>query len=240
MSRPAKDRGPMAFLVDVDNTLLDNDRIAEDLKRFLGREIGAERQRRYWAIFEERRSRLGYADYLGALQRYRAERPLDLNILAVSSFLIDYPFADRLYPKALAVMKRLKSWGPTFILSDGDAVFQPRKIERSGLSEAVEGEVLLYIHKERELEDVERRCPARRYVLIDDKVRILAAVKKVWGERVTTVFPRQGHYARDRKALAAYRTPDVVIKRIGDLLGFELPALEAASFKRSDPPLDKT
>ena len=213
---------PVVFLFDVDNTLLDNDRIAEDLRRHLGREIGDERQKRYWAIFEELRAELGYADYLGALQRYRAERPLDLGILAVSAFLIDYPFANRLYANSLDVLERCGSRGPTVLLSDGDAVFQPRKIERSGLSEAAGGRVLVYIHKERELEDVERRYPAERYVLVDDKLRILTAVKKAWGERVTTVGPRQGHYAHDPKEAAAYPPPDLAVDRIGDLLEYDL------------------
>src|SRR5881392_2285714 len=192
---------PVAFLVDVDNTLLDNDHIAADLKRHLEREVGRERQARYWAIFEELRAELGYADYLGALQRYRVEHPRDPHVLTVSSFMVNYPFANRLYPNSLDVLERFRSWGPTVILSDGDAVFQPRKIERSGLQEAVDGNVLIYIHKERELDDVERRYAADHYVLVDDKPRILTAVKRVWERRVTTVFTRQGHYAHDPQAL---------------------------------------
>ena len=186
---------PVVFLLDVDNTLLDNDRVAADLKRYLTREVGAERQERYWAIFEALRAELGYADYLGALQRYRLENPRDPNLLAVSSFLVNYPFANRLYPESLDVIEQLATWGRTVILSDGDVVFQPRKIECSGLFDAVEGRVLIYIHKERELDDVERRYPAEHYVLIDDKLRILTAVKRVWDKRLMTVFPRQGHYA---------------------------------------------
>jgi FMN phosphatase YigB (HAD superfamily) len=223
---------PAVFLLDVDNTLLDNDRIIADLKRHLTeafgaetRESGAERADRYWAIFEKRRAEFGYADYLGALQRYRAENPRDPNFLQISLFLLDYPFADRLFPGSLAVIERLRTWGPTLILSDGDAVFQPRKIERSGLFEAVEGRVLVYIHKERELEDVEERYPARHYVLVDDKLPVLTAVKKVRGSRVTTVFPRQGHYAHDPQTLAAYPPADITIDSIGDLLHFDLPAL---------------
>jgi FMN phosphatase YigB (HAD superfamily) len=223
------ERHPVVFLVDVDNTLIDNDRIAADLKRHLEREVGRERQERYWAIFEELRRELGYADYLGALQRYRIEHPRDPHVLTVSSFLVDYPFANRLYPNSLDVLERFRSWGPTVILSDGDAVFQPRKIERSGLWEAVDGNVLIYVHKERELDDVERRYPADHYVLVDDKVRILTAVKRVWDRRVTTVFPRQGHYAHDPVALAANPPPDVTIDRIGDLLAVDLTALLAAA-----------
>jgi len=220
-------RSPVVFLVDVDNTLLDNDRVAADLRRHLEREVGHERQERYWAIFEELRVELGYADYLGALQRYRVEHPRDPHLVTVSAFLIDYPFANRLYPNALDVLERFRAWGPTVILSDGDAVFQPRKVERAGLSEAVDGNVLIYIHKERELDDVERRYPAEHYVLVDDKLRILTAVKQVWGDRVTTVFARQGHYARDPEALATYPPADIGIERIGDLLEQDLPSLLA-------------
>ena len=206
------------FLVDVDNTLLDNDRVTEDLKRHLVDAFGLEREQRYWAIFEELRSELGYADYLGALQRYRVEQPRDMQAIGVSLFLLHYPFADRLYPRALDVIRHLRQRGPVVILSDGDVVFQPRKIERSGLWEAVAGEVLVYIHKEEMLDDVERRYPSRHYVMVDDKVRILAAMKDAWRERLTTVFVRQGHYAHDPSLLAAYRPPDATVEKIGDLL----------------------
>src|ERR1051326_4982304 len=212
MSLPPETR-PIVFLLDVDNTLLDNDRVAVDLKRYLTREVGAERQECYWAIFEQLRVELGYADYLGALQHYRIGHPRDHHLLAVSSFLVNYPFANRLFPKSLDVIEHLSAWGPTVILTDGDVVFQPRKVERSGLFGAVEGRVLIYIHKERELEDVERRYPARRYVLVDDKLRILSAAKKFWGRRLTTVLPRQGRYARDPKELAAYPPPDLTVER---------------------------
>ena len=225
----------VVFLLDVDNTLLDNDRIIADLKRHLARAFeadtqtaGTERADRYWAIFEKRRAEFGYADYLGALQRYRAENPRDPNFLQISFFLLDYPFADRLFPGALAVIERLRGWGKAVILSDGDVVFQPHKIRRSGLFEKVEGHVLVYIHKEGELDDVEKRYPARHYVLVDDKLRILTAVKKVWGSRVTTVFPRQGHYAHDPEMLATYPPADITIDSIGDLLRFDLPALLVA------------
>lgn len=220
---------PVVFLVDVDNTLLDNDRVVADLMRYLEREVGTERQRRYWAIFEELRAELGYADYLGALQRYRVENPRDSHLLSMSYFLVNYPFANRLYPESLDVLEHLRQWGPTVILSDGDVVFQPRKVERSGLLDATERNALIYIHKEVELEDVERRYPAERYVLIDDKLRILDAVKRVWGNRVTTVFPRQGHYATDPKALEGYRPADVTIERIGELLRYDLAGLIAAA-----------
>ena len=221
MSWPPDDRGRVVFLFDVDNTLLDNDRIAADLKRHLTREIGPERQERYWVIFEALRAELGYADYLGALQRYRLEDPHDPRLFAISSFLVDYPFANRLYPGSLDVLEHAAVRGKTVILSDGDVVFQPRKIERSGLFDAVEGRILVYVHKERELDDVERRYPADHYVLMDDKVRILTAVKKVWGGHLTTVFPRQGHYAND-PSVAGYPRPDVTIERIGDMIGADV------------------
>lgn len=222
---------PVVSLFDVDNTLLDNDRVVADMMRYLDAEVGHERQQRYWAIFEDLRKELGYADYLGALQRYRVENPRDSHLLAVSSFLVNYPFANRLFPNSLDALERFRQWGPVVILSDGDVVFQPRKIERSGLQEAVDSNILIYVHKELELDDVERRYPAEHYVLVDDKVRILDAVKKSWGDRVTTVFPRQGHYARDEKEVAKYRKPDVTVERIGDLADADLAALRVATGK---------
>jgi FMN phosphatase YigB (HAD superfamily) len=218
----------VVFLLDVDNTLLDNDHVAADLRRHLTQAFGAERQERYWALFEELREELGYADYLGALQRYRIENPRDPHLLGVSSYLVDYPFANRVFPGALDAIEHLTGWGPTVILSDGDVVFQPRKVERSGLSEAVGGRVLIYIHKERELEDVEQRYPARHYVLVDDKLRILTAVKSAWGPRVTTVFARQGHYALDPAEVAKYPPADVTAERVGDLARVERAALVPA------------
>jgi FMN phosphatase YigB (HAD superfamily) len=213
---------PVVFLLDVDNTLLDNDRVTADLERYLIKEVGPERETRYWAIFEELRRELGYADYLGALQRYRVENPREPHLLAISRYLINYPFADRLFPGALDVIAHLSQWGPTVILSDGDVVFQPRKVDRSGIWDAVQTRVLIYVHKERELDDVERRYPARHYVLIDDKVRILAAVKEVWGRRLTTVFPRQGHYAIDPD-ISKYPAPDITVERIAELLKWTGP-----------------
>jgi FMN phosphatase YigB (HAD superfamily) len=211
----------IVFLFDVDNTLLNNDRITADLKRYLEQQVGQERQQRYWDFFEQIRTELGYADYLGALQRYRLEYPRDPSLLTVSHFLINYPFATRLYPDSLDAVEYVKQWGTAAILSDGDVVFQPRKVERSGIYEAVNGNVLIYIHKEKELDDVELRFPADHYVLIDDKLRILSEVKKIWGGKVTTVFLRQGHYALDPEILAAYPPADISINRIGDLLNYK-------------------
>jgi phosphoserine phosphatase len=208
------------FLFDVDNTLLDNDGVADDLRRHLTEEFGSEREQRYWDEFERLRDELGYADYLGALQRFRLAYPHDTHMLALSEWLVDYPFEERVYPGALELVESLRGRGRPVILSDGDVVFQPRKVRRSGLWDAFGGEVLIYVHKERELDDVERRYPAGRYVLVDDKIRVLAAVKEAWGERVTTVFPRQGHYALDPQLVSRYPAPDVTIEGIGDLRGF--------------------
>lgn len=210
------------FLFDVDNTLLDNDRVTADLKQHLEKEVGREGSQCYWSIFDRLRSELGYADYLGALQRYRSENPHDPRLLTVSHFLIDYPFANRLFPNSLDAVERVKQAGLAVILSDGDVVFQPHKVERAGLLEAVNGNVLIYVHKEQELDDVTRRFPADHYVMVDDKLRILAAIKKIWGRRVTTVFVRQGHYALDPKILASYPAADVSIERIGALLNYDL------------------
>jgi FMN phosphatase YigB (HAD superfamily) len=217
----------IVFLVDVDNTLLDNDHIQDDIKRHLDREFGIACRERYWAILEQLFTELGYRDYLGALQRYRVEHPQDIHLLSMSSFLVDYPFANRLYPGSMDVLEQFRRWGRTVILSDGDVVFQPRKVERSGIFEAVEGHVLIYIHKEHSLDDVEHRYPAEHYVLVDDKPRILATVKKIWADRVTTVLPRQGQYAHDAKVLATCPPADLTVERIGDLLDYDLPALLA-------------
>jgi FMN phosphatase YigB (HAD superfamily) len=217
------------FLLDVDNTLLDNDRVTADLKRFLEREVGADRAGMYWTLFEQLRTELGYADYLGALQRYRIQHPHEPRLLAVSRFLVDYPFANRLFPNSLDVIEHVGQWGPAVILSDGDVVFQPRKVDRSGLFEAVERRVLIYVHKEEERAEIERLYPADHYVLVDDKVRILAAFKRMWGARVTTVFPKQGHYANDPKIVTSYPPADIQIERIAGLLEYDLTALLRAA-----------
>jgi FMN phosphatase YigB (HAD superfamily) len=217
------------FLVDVDDTLLDNDRVAADLSRQLEVEGGPECRDSYWAIFEQLRAELGYADYLGALQRYRVQFPRDLRVLVISEYLVNYPFAERLYPSTLDVITHIEQLGKVILLTDGDVVFQPRKIHRSGLFDAVDGNVLIYIHKEEELEDVEARYPADHYILIDDKLRILNAAKQRWQSRVTTVFTRQGHYAHDPKLLANYPQADITVERIADLLGYDLDALVDAA-----------
>lgn len=215
----------VVFLLDVDNTLLDNDRIVADLSEHLAQEFGDESRDRYWKIFEALRLERGYADYLGALQRYRVGAMNDPRLLMMSSFLVDYPFAECLYPGALDVIANLRRWGQTVILTDGDVVFQPRKVQQSGLWDAVDGRVLIYPHKEQVLDDVEQRYPACYYVMVDDKLRILKAMKKIWGRRLTTVFPRQGHYAFDSKNIAAYPTADITIERIGELINIDFTTL---------------
>ena len=234
---------PVVFLLDVDNTLLDNDCVIEDLRGHLLQTIGSPSAERYWALFEQLRTELGYADYLGALQRYRVEALNDATpdpeLLQLSSFLIDYPFADRLYPGALQAIEHLRRFGLTAILSDGDVVFQPRKVQRSGLWQAVEGRVMICIHKELMLGAVQQRYPARHYVMVDDKLRILSAMKQAMGERLTTVFPRQGHYAFDPHNLATYPPADISLERIGDLAGIELPDLlgqRSARIPSKEPP----
>ncbi len=219
--------GDIVFLFDVDNTLFNNDAVQEDLSDHLEREFGRVKRDRYWAIFEQLRGELGYADYLGALQRYRLENLDDPQLLRMSSFLVDYPFPKQLFPGALAALEHCRRIGPTVILSDGDVVFQPRKIQRSGIWDAVEGRVLIYLHKEKMLDCVARRYPARHYVMVDDKVRILAAMKQAWGSKLTTIFPRQGHYARDPAEVAKYPAPDMSLETIGELAQRDLSSLDA-------------
>lgn len=213
----------IVFLVDCDNTLMDNDRVQQDLREHLEKEFGAEARDRYWDIFEQLRTELGYADYLGALQRYRLDAMNEPKLMLMAGWLMNYRFADRLYPGALDVIRHLGQWGKVVILSDGDVVFQPRKIEYSGLWDAVQSRVLIYIHKESMLEQVQLAYPAKHYVMVDDKVRILAAMKESWGDKLTTVFPRQGHYAT-APDVPGFTRPDVTVERIGDLLNYDLAA----------------
>ncbi len=226
---PAKSESSTVFLFDVDNTLLNNDHVSADLKLYLSKKVGESSAGRYWEIFEQLRMELGYADYLGALQRYRLERPRDMKLLAVSHFMVNYPFANRLFPESMDAVEYARRLGQAVILSDGDVVFQPLKIDRSGLYEAFEGHVLIYIHKEMELDDVEEKYPAAHYVMVDDKVRLLAAIKEHWGARVTTVFPRQGHYAMDAAQVAKYPKPDITLERIGELQKYSLEEILAAA-----------
>lgn len=212
----------VVFFFDVDNTLLDNDRVVEDVQNFLRHEVGERRCGRYWKIFEARRKSLGYADYLGALQRYRRDYPHDLHLLQISRYLIDYPFENRVFPKAFSAIRHVTRWGKAALLSDGDVVFQPHKIQQAGLAKAVQGRVLIYVHKQKELPDVAAKFPASHYVIIDDKLHILTAIKRAWRQRVTTVFVRQGHYARDQGILSRNPPADLTIDRIGQLTTYSL------------------
>jgi FMN phosphatase YigB (HAD superfamily) len=221
------------FLFDVDNTLLFHDKVTADLRKHLQTVVGAEGSQRYWQFFEQIRNELGYADYLGALQRYRLEYPRDPHLLEVSFFLLSYPFANRLFPASIDAVQHVQQFGTAVILSDGDVVFQPRKISRAGLYEVFDGNVLIYVHKEKELEDVERRYPADHYVMFDDKLRILDAMKKIWSGKLTTVFVRQGHYAHDAKAIAGFPPADITIETIGRALDFTLADLVAAGQPRA-------
>jgi len=219
----------IVFLFDVDNTLLDTDRVRSDLHDFLARQIGPQQQEHYFAIFERMRAELGYADYLGALQEYRVTHPHHTEIMHVSLYLLNYHFANRLFPRSLDVVEHANQMGKAVILSDGDVVFQPHKIENAGLWEAFNGNVLLYIHKEQELDAVAERFPADHYVMVDDKLRILDAMKREWGSRLTTVFVRQGHYAREAKNLEGYMPADVTLEQIGDFLQYDAAQLLEAT-----------
>jgi hypothetical protein len=226
----------LVVLFDLDNTLLDNDRVQVDLDQYLETTFGIAARTRYRALFEELRGSLGYADYLGALQRYRLEELHDPRVLRMANWLADYPFVDRLYPYAMQAIQHATMFAMPAMLSDGDAAFQPRKVERSGLWHAFDDNIMIFVHKEECLDDVERLYPAKHYVLIDDKLRILDVVKKYWGERVTTVFPRQGHYAFDPQILAAYppdKVADITIERIGDFISYDGPRLIQAARRRN-------
>lgn len=224
----------VVFLLDVDNTLLNNDGVEIDVSLYLEREFGRRRRDRYWAIFETLRGEVGYADYLGALQAYRLENLHDVRVLRMSTFLLDYPFAERLYPGAIRVIEHLRQWGACVILSDGDGVYQPRKVQRSGLWEAVDGRVLIYVHKEWMLAQTMQRYPADRYVMVDDKLPVLSAMKEALGHRLTTVFARQGHYAHSSDTTAKEPAADLTVQAVGDLLRYDLAhLLEPAARARS-------
>jgi FMN phosphatase YigB (HAD superfamily) len=212
----------MVFLLDVDNTLLDNDRFTADLGDRLEASFGAGERARYWDIFARRRESLTLADYLGSLQEFRVGLDDDPKLLEMSQFLLEYPFASRLFPDALQAIAHLRALGKPAVLSDGDMVFQPRKIQRSGIWDAVEGRIMIYLHKEKVLDHMQRRYPAEHYVMVDDKANILAAMKAALGTHLTTVFVRQGHYALAAESKSVVPAPDLTIERIGDLLNFKL------------------
>ena len=208
---------PIVFLIDVDNTLLDNDRFAADLTARLDHDFGKAERERYWSIYRQQRDKVSYADYLGTLQKFRVGSDNEPALLQMSAYLLDYPFGERLYPRARDAIQHLNAIGTTVILSDGDIVFQPRKIQRSGLWDAVDGRVLVYLHKERMLDVMQGDFPAKHYVMIDDKPQLLAAMKRVLADRMTTVFVRQGHYATESESVEIDPAPDLVVEHIGDL-----------------------
>jgi FMN phosphatase YigB (HAD superfamily) len=216
----------LVCLLDVDNTLLDNDRFAADLGARLEGAFGAAERERYWRIFGKLRDELGRADYLESLQNLRAGLEDNPELLRMSEFLLEYPFAALVFPQAGAVIAHLRTQCVPVVLSDGDVVFQPRKIQRAGLWDAVGGRVLIFLHKERMLDVVQRRYPARHYVMVDDKPQLLAAMKSAMGPRLTTIFVRQGHYARAADLGAIEPPPDRAIERIGDLLHLNLTDIE--------------
>ncbi|WP_369926729.1 HAD family hydrolase [Xanthomonas sp. NCPPB 2632] len=206
----------LVFLFDVDNTLLDNDRFGADLAARLEQAVGVDGRDRYNAIDKEIRSQVGYADYLGALQRLRGNDGAT-PYMDLAFFLLDYPFDARRFTGALEAVDHVRTMGRPVIMSDGDTVFQPRKIRRAGLWDAFRGDVLIYVHKEDMLDDLQRRYPADHYVMVDDKPRILVAMKERMGDKVTTVFVRQGHYAAAAGADLEATPPDITIDAIGDL-----------------------
>lgn len=216
------DAAPIVFLFDVDNTLLDNDRVHDDFDRHIAAEFGADEARRYWKIYEELRDKLGYADYLSAVQQFRLDCGDELRVQRMAAFLLDYPFADRLYPGALDAIGHLSQFGQCAVLSDGDVVLQPRKIRKSGIEAAVDGRVLIYIHKERMLDDVQDHYPAQHYVMVEDKLRVLDGMQRQWRDRLTTVFVRQGHYATDPAARREYAPAQIELSGIGELC--DMPA----------------
>jgi FMN phosphatase YigB (HAD superfamily) len=218
------DASSLVFLFDVDNTLLDNDRVHDDLDRHVTEIFGADAAKRYWTLYEDLRDKLGYADYLGAIQQFRLECGDELRAQDLAAFLLDYPFAERLYPGTLDAIAHLSRFGPCAVLSDGDVVLQPRKINVSGIADAVVGRVLIYVHKERMLDDVERRFPARHYVMVEDKLRVLDGMKRQWHDRLTTVFVRQGHYAEDPTACKEYPPAQIALNGVGELCGMQADA----------------
>ncbi len=220
----------LVFLLDVDNTLLDNDRFADDLGSRLEAAFGAAQRRRYWDIFSRLRAQLGRADYLASLQEFRSGLDEDPRLLEMSAYLLEYPFADLLYPQALATIAHLARLGLPVVLSDGDIVYQPRKIQHAGVWAAVEGRVLIFLHKEQSLDLMQRRYPATHYVMVDDKPNLLAAMKRVLQERLTTIFVRQGHYAHATDMGSITPTPDRSIDTIAELL----------QLTRSDFPLEQS
>lgn len=218
----------LVFLFDVDNTLIDNDRFSADLAAQLEERFGEEGRARYQAIDKALRADVGYADYLGALQRLRGQASSH-DFMEMSFFLLDYPFDERRFPGVLETIDHLRQIGTPVIMSDGDTVFQPRKVRRAGLWDAFRGEVLIYVHKEEMLDDMQSKYPADHYVMVDDKPRILVSMKKLLGDRVTTVFVRQGHYAAGAGKELEETPPDITVDAVAELAGIDREAFFRAA-----------
>jgi len=230
----------LVFLLDVDNTLLDNDQVQADLDAHIAKLFGAEAAKTYWNLYEALREKLGYADYLGAIQQFRLECDDEVRAQDLAAWLLSYPFADRAYPGAFDAVAHLSQFGECVVLSDGDVVLQPRKIEASGIAHAVQDRVLIYVHKERMLDDVARRFPAQHYVMVEDKLRVLDGMKRRWRERLTTVFVRQGHYANDPAARKEYPPAQIELGGIRELCNLDAGAFVSPSGHSSSKPATAT
>ncbi len=220
-----KERGHMptlVFLIDVDNTLIDNDAVKKDLDEHITVELGPALAARFWEIYEQARKERETVDIPLALSRLRTQTSLadmdEQTYLHVHSIFDNYPFFERLYPGTLETLHYLRTLGLTVIVSDGDRFFQAEKIFASNLAEAVEGRVLIYIHKQQHLDEIVRQYPADHYVMIDDKPEILADTKELWGKRVTTAFVQQGKYAAEQKP--PNFAPDISVLHIADLRNY--------------------
>ena len=208
----------VAFLLDVDNTLINNDKVKTDLEERVVRYAGPDTAPVFWQVYEQVRRELDYVDLPLTLNRFRAESPEVERFAELSAAVLFYPFEECLYPRTLEVIEHLREIGTVAIVSDGDPVFQPAKIARAGLAAAVDDRVLIYVHKEQQLDDVRRRIPAGRYVIVDDKPNILVAVKRELGDRAVAIHVRQGRYARETGEWHA----DIEIDSIADLMEFQL------------------
>lgn len=224
-------KSPLVVLCDVDNTLLNDNRIVSDLCDFLLDKLGEQGAKQYWTHFEALSQSLGYADYLGALQRARDEHPHEMHFIAITNFLLTYPFSERLFPRALDVIDHVACWALPVIVSDGDVVLQPIKLHRAGLARKVQDRVLVYIHKEKELDDIMQRYPATHYVFVEDNLSILSSVKREWGQRVTTIHIRPHGHPPDEGRTALQ--PDITLNDIGDMLRINEADLRGSSHATS-------
>ena len=214
----------LVFLIDLDNTILDNDGVKQDIEAKMLEILGERLAERFWHYYEAVRKDLDYIDFFETMMRLRDENPTDAAVVdEATGTLMDWDFCPRLYPRAIETVLHLKSLGLPLVLSDGDPVFQPMKIHQCGVTQAVDGRVLIFVHKERFLPAVQARFRAERYVLIDDKPGILMRSKAALGDRLTTVHVLQGKYATDPKLAVDY-TPDIVVPNFSDLLTYDADA----------------